>query len=310
MNSQKADYIRTDLACERRRADTEIPGVSYREETLGMIQKSVLTVASEEGEREIQKPQGTYITLSFKPLWQQGEEELSQLSHALREVLLEITPKKRDSSLLIAGLGNRSMTVDAIGPSVTARIVATAHLKELEPDIFHSLDCKSISSITPGVLAETGIESAALIRGAVEAAKPDFVIAIDALAAREVSRLASTIQVSNTGILPGAGVGNPRAAVDEEALGIPVIVIGVPTVVDTSTLLYDALERSGMKNIPPALSEVLENGRGYFVSPRECDIVTENVGRVIAEAIDGAFGLGRSVHDESTAPFGGSEKSG
>lgn len=284
-------YVRTDLACERRRADTTLPGVSYWEEKTGNIHKSILQVESEEGVQSIGKPKGRYITLSFKPLWQQNEAELLEGTAALSAVLLEMAPKKKKPSLLVAGLGNRFLTVDAIGPAALSKIIATAHLAELEPELFATLSCHKISAIAPGVLSQTGIESAAVIGGAVKEAAPDFVIVIDALVARDCSRLAATIQISDTGILPGAGVGNPRAAIDCETLGVPVIVIGVPTVVDSSTLLYDALSRAGMEEIPQELTEVLEDGRGYFVSPRECDTVTENVSRIIADAINESFGI-------------------
>ncbi len=287
----EAHYVRTDLACERRRADLALDGVSYCEETKNGIHKSSLTVESDEGERSIGKPKGRYVTLTFKPLWQQSEEDLSDAVRALSAVLLEMIPKKEKPSLLIAGLGNRELTVDSVGPLTLSRIIATAHLAELEPELFSTLSCHRISAVAPGVLSQTGIESASIIMGAVKAADPDFVIVVDALAARDCSRLAKTIQISDTGILPGAGVGNPRTAIDRDTLGVPVIVIGVPTVVDSSTLLYDALAQAGMEELPKELTEILENGRGYFVSPRECDAVAENVSRIIADAINRTFGI-------------------
>ena len=292
-SSQNEDfYIRTDLACERRKADISLPGVFYSEEKRNGILKSTLRVESEEGERSIQKPKGVYITLTFKEFYKQNEEELQTAAKELSSVLLELIPKKEKPSLLIAGLGNRYLTVDAIGPSALSKIAATAHLAELEPELFKSLSCHKITAITPGVLAETGIESAAIIACASKEVSPDFVLVIDALAARDCSRLATTIQVSDTGILPGAGVGNPRNAIDRETLGVPVIVIGVPTVVDSSTLLYDALERADMQELPQKLIDILEGGRGYFVSPRECDTMTENVSRIIADAINQTYGIG------------------
>ena len=285
------DYIHTDLACERRQADTDIPGVSYYEESIGVLQKSVLHVASEEGARTIGKPCGSYITLSFKPLWQQNEQEIQEASVALSSVLLEMMPKKEHLSLLVAGLGNRALTVDAIGPSTIRKVIATAHLAELEPELFSTLNCHKIAAIAPGVLGETGMESADLIKGAVRASAPDALIVVDALVARSCSRLASTVQISDTGILPGGGVGNPRAAIDEESIGVPVIVVGVPTVVDSATLLYDALTNAGIEEIPDEFKKVLDSQRGYFVSPRECDAVTENVSHMIAVAINTAFGI-------------------
>ena len=293
MSSEKKKnlYVRTDLACERRRADTTLAGVDYREEEKGGILKSVLRVKSDEGARSIGKPKGVYITLTFKPLWQQSADELRLAIEALSSVLLEMIPAEGKPSLLVAGLGNRYMTVDAVGPRALSEIVATSHLAALEKDIFDSLSCHKISAITPGVLAQTGIESASLLAAAVKECAPDYLIVIDALAARECERLARTLQISDTGILPGAGVGNPRAAIDEETLGIPVIVIGIPTVVDSATLLYDTLTRSGTEELPKEFEVLLEKSRGYFVAPRECDAVTENAAHVIASAINQTFGI-------------------
>ena len=165
MSSQKQEkrYVRTDLACERRRADTTLDGVFYKEEEKDGIKKSVLRVESEAGERSIGKPKGVYITLSFKPLWQQNEEDLRRASDALSAVLLEMIPKEGKPSLLVAGLGNRFLTVDAVGPSALSKIVATSHLAALESELFASLSCHKISAVTPGVLSQTGIESAAFI---------------------------------------------------------------------------------------------------------------------------------------------------
>ena len=288
---QEKLYVRTDLACERKRADVSLPGIFYKEENLGEIKKSILRVESEEGARSIGRVQGNYISLHFKPLWQQGEDELRALSDALSSVLLEMIPRKGHPALLVAGLGNRYLTVDAVGPQALARIVATAHLAELEKEVFASLSCHKITALAPGVLSQTGIESAHLIAGAIKESAPDFLIAIDAFAARDCERLATTLQISDTGILPGAGVGNPRTALDKESLGIPVIVIGVPTVVDSATMLYDALSRSGEEDLSEEMIALIEKKRGYFIAPRECDAVTENAARVIADAINRTYGI-------------------
>lgn len=290
-----ANYIRTDLACERHRADTTLPGVAYEEEKRGSITISTLHISSKEGAASIGKPCGRYVTIGFSPLWQQNDDDLQKLSTVLADVLLSFAlPKKKEENrcVLVAGLGNRHLTADAIGPLCIRDIVATAHLSELEPQIFRSLHCDKIAAIAPGVLAETGIESAHLIACAINASAADLVIAIDALAAQSCDRLATTIQITNTGILPGAGIGNPRAAIDEETLGVPVIAVGVPTVVDTTTLLYDLLTKADMTdNLSDKLRDTLENGRGYFVSPRESDTITAQAARTIAHAINMAFGI-------------------
>ena len=143
----------------------------------------------------------------------------------------------------------------------------------------------------PGVLGQTGIETVELIRGAVENAGPDVVLAIDALAARSCERLAATVQLSDNGINPGSGIGNHRKAICRETVGVPVIALGVPTVVNSATLVYDALRQAGIEEIRPELRQVLENGRSFFVSPKESDVITDRISDLIADAVDMAFTL-------------------
>ncbi len=288
-------YVRTDLACERRRADTTLDGVSYEETQHGPIIKSTLCISDAQGASSIGKPCGTYVTLSFRPLWELDDAALTKIAALVCDTITDMLPKRPSSdprTVLVTGLGNLHLTVDAVGPLSTQRILATSHLAVYEPALFHSLGCDKLAVFTPGVLSQTGIESAALIAGAVKASCPDVVIVIDALVARSCRRLAATVQISNTGILPGAGVGNPRAAIDQESLGVPVIVIGIPTVVDAATLIYDALTNEGAEELPENLHKTIESNRGYFVSPRECDAVTDNAARLISHALNMAFGIG------------------
>ncbi len=288
------NFIRTDLAIERRRADTEIEGVSYTEKVHGEVTCGTLTVESEEGAKEIGRPIGHYVTLKSKPFSAQSEDELSCEASLLAAVLKELC-QAHPSHVMVAGLGNRALTVDAIGPLAASRTVATAHLAELEPRLFSSLDCSRISVLSPGVLSETGIESAELIKNAVKVCKPDLVILIDALAARGLERLASTVQISDTGLCPGAGVGNHRKAIDKETLGVPVLVIGVPTVIDSATLLFDTLSAEGEGEPSSEMMQTLAKLQGLFVCVRECDAVTENASRLIAEGINRAFGIAHSM---------------
>jgi spore protease len=189
----------------------------------------------------------------------------------------------------VAGLGNDEITADAIGPETVRRIEVTRHLRTYLPEAYEQIGVCAISALSPGVLGQTGIETVELVRGAAENAKPDVIIAIDALAARSVTRLASTVQLSDAGINPGSGIGNNRRAICLDTVGVPVIALGVPTVVDSSTLVYDALERAGVDKVSRQLTEVLEQGKGFFVSPKESDVIVKKVSALLARSIGQAF---------------------
>jgi spore protease len=197
----------------------------------------------------------------------------------------------RGFGVLVAGLGNSDITPDAIGPDSVRKLNVTRHLRALDEALYDTVGRCEISAVFPGVLGQTGIETVELIRGAAENARPDVVLAIDALAARSCERLAATVQLSDSGIHPGSGIGNNRKAICHETVGVPVIALGVPTVVDSSTLVYDALRRAGIEDVRPELRQVLENGRSFFVSPKESDVITERVSDLIADAVDTAFTL-------------------
>ena len=190
--------------------------------------------------------------------------------------------------ILIAGLGNRHITADALGDEVVGMITVTRHVKA-NRELFGLLGGREISAIAPGVLGETGIETAKLVAGAVRAAKPQIVVAVDALAARSTDRLATTVQLGSSGISPGSGIGGRRLAINEETLGVPVIALGVPTVVDSSTLVTDALEKAGMTGITEELRHVLESGRSFFVTPKETDTIIKELAELSARAITLAF---------------------
>ncbi len=278
----------TDLAMERMRADTDLNGVEYAEEKRGIATLSRLLIKDEEGARSIGKPRGTYLSLSFPRLWEIGEEDLSFLTDLLSEQLLSLCGATRCERVLVAGLGNRYITADALGPEVIGRILATRHLKDEERPLFDRFTDTELSLIAPGVLAQTGIESSEMVKAAVGAVKPDLVIVIDALAARSPQRLAATCQLASVGLSPGSGIGNRRGRIDEETLGVPVVSIGIPTVVDSSTLIYDTLERAGI--IPSeALLHLLREEQGFFVSPRQSDEVTEKAARLVADTINFSF---------------------
>lgn len=257
-----------------------------------------LKISDKEGSEAYGKPEGSYVTISCGKIWEMDDETTDTVGDVicgeLRRMAGELSGKNidREFGVLVAGLGNADITPDAIGPEAVKRIDVTRHLRSLAPDIYEKLGICEISALAPGVLGQTGIETVELIRGAAENAKPDIVIAIDALAARSVSRLATTIQLSDNGINPGSGIGNMRRSICRDTVGVPVLAVGVPTVVDSSTLVYDALSKAGIEGISDELVRVLEEGRGFFVSPKESDIIMKKVAVLLARAIGKAFTAG------------------
>ncbi len=294
------DYARSDLACESRGIEGGgggIPRDIYMEEKVGDLTVSRLRIRGEAEEAIFGKPRGTYVTVMCGKIWQLGEEEERQLESLLadeiRRMCTRVCQKKVDRGfgVLVVGLGNSEITPDAIGPFSVRKLNVTRHLRGIDEKLYDTVGRCEISALFPGVLGQTGIETVELIRGAAENAHPDVVLAIDALAARSCERLAATVQLSDSGINPGSGIGNHRKAICCETVGVPVIALGVPTVVNSATLVYDALHRAGIEEIRPALQEVLENGRSFFVSPKESDVIAERVSDMIANAVDAAFTL-------------------
>lgn len=301
--------VRTDLALEAKEdvdaSDGRLEGVIVEEKVNkhANIHVIKLTITNEKGEKLLKKPAGTYLTLEAPEMSQPSEEYHREISCVLAEYIRElIQPYWREDgiSVLVVGLGNREVTPDALGPNVVNNI---AIQRESEVDGQKI----SISGIVPGVMAQTGMETASIIKGVAAETKPDVVIAIDALAARNSKRLNTTIQVSDTGIHPGSGVGNHRRAITKETIGTNVIAIGVPTVIDTPTIVYDTLE-----NLLKALSvsqhfrTVSETFRQFndnekyqlireiiapemsdmFVTPKDADETIKRIGYTISEAIN------------------------
>ena len=304
-----ARFLRTDLACES--AGTEknedSAGASYQEYRRESFSVARLQIANAEGERRLGREIGTYVTVSTDSILLLSPDKVYMLNEILvselRRMVKEVTGKPIDHALrvLIAGLGNAHMTADALGPETVRLLPATRHLRDIsDPALLNEgMRYASISIVSPGVLAETGIEARELICAAAKAVRPDLLIAIDALAARSCERLATTVQLSSTGIRPGSGVGNCREALNREAVGCPVIAIGVPTVVDSSTLVYDALKEAGIREeeIGDKLLRVLENGRSFFVSPKEIDALTEAFSKLLSDAITDALSVKAPIKD-------------
>lgn len=278
---EKSKSMYTDLAVERRRADTSERGVEYTSyECDGGIWECV-RIFSEEGARSIGRPCGRYDTLNTGRMDLLGEDEIGDATEAVSRKLCEAMAniKAIPQRILVVGLGNRNLTPDSIGPKTAATVKPTMHIREFDEETFDALECSEIAILCPGVSAESGMESAEVIRGVCRRILPDVIIAVDAIATRSAERLGATVQISDTGIFPGSGVGNLRSALNEDTLGIPIISIGVPTVIDSRVF---AMENEESK-IPDC--------DAMLVSPKEIDEITDVAARLIGGAINQAFGI-------------------
>lgn len=282
--------IRTDLALEARESieDTEgeIRGVNVEEtyDEEHEIKVTRVVIETKNGAKAMGKPVGTYITLEAPGMIEPEEDYHQEISAALAEQLKDIIPNAHnEQSVLIVGLGNRDVTADALGPNVADNLFITRHVvKEYGKAAYNKSRMHMVSSIIPGVMAKTGMESAEIIKGVVEQTGPDVVIVVDALAARSTKRLNRTIQITNTGIHPGSGVGNHRNAVTEESLEVPVIAIGVPTVVDAATIVNDAIGKA-----PGNLTEL----NNMYVTSKDVDYQIKQISHIICDAINEALEL-------------------
>lgn len=279
---------RTDLACESGR-----PCAASEEETI-LIGAQPVTVT-----RRREADGGSTATVACGRITERGEEDIPALAELLADELYRMATDMlgRDldanTRILVVGLGNADMTPDAIGPGTVRRLTVTRHLRDYDESLYNALGCCELAAMSPGVMGQTGMESGELVRGAATLTHPDLVVAIDALAARSCERLASTVQLSDAGIAPGSGIGNHRRAIDKTLVGCPVIGLGVPTVVDSATLVWDALEKAGMAESerPTGLEEVLSTGRTFIVSPRDSDRMVELTCMLLAHALNRAFGV-------------------
>jgi len=311
--------FRTDLALEMsENQESEISGVEItmeQDETLG-ITVTWVSIETAEGAAAMQKPIGNYITLETDAMKENDPEIHEEIAKILARKLGRLHKLDNNSVILIVGLGNRNVTPDALGPRVCEKILVTRHLGEdVPPDLKGKL--RAVSALAPGVMGITGIETAEIIKGVAEKIKPDLIIAIDALAARKTSRINSTIQISDAGVNPGAGLGNRRTPINKESMGVPVIAIGVPTVVDAATLVNDAMEK--MLNIMQAqakeddalmtmlgnmqeteryglITEILSQSN-MFVTPKDVDAVIVRLANIISNTLNISMHPGITTDD-------------
>lgn len=263
--------VRTDLAVESKekfeKDHVEIKGVAihekYQEEL--DLRTTLVRIETDHGARVMEKPKGTYITMEAPNLVVPDEDYHREISRELAHHLKELLHLEKERSVLVVGLGNRDITPDALGPRVIQNLKITRHIvKEYGKAGMGEEKVHLVSSLVPGVMAQTGMETMEIIRGVIAETKPDVVVAIDALAARSMKRLNCTIQITDTGINPGSGVLNFRTGLNQESLGIPVIGIGVPTVVDAATIVHDAIA-----HLLESLEEAeMEEFLGELITPR------------------------------------------
>ena len=286
---------RTDLALEARElwqeqsgAVSALSGVEARDTLREGIPVNTVKVLSEEGERALSKPRGSYVTLTLEGLASREEGIFQRAVQALAQELSGLMAGvPRNGLVLVAGLGNRAITPDAIGPKVHQNVLVTRHLVRQMPEHFGAL--RPVASLAAEVMGTTGLESGEVVRAVCEKVNPACVVAVDALASRSLKRLCRTIQLSDTGITPGSGVGNHRMGLTRESLGVPVVALGVPPVVDGATLAADLLGAAH----PPDLGE----GRDLLVTPKDIDSQVDDLSKVIGYGISMALQPGISLEE-------------
>lgn len=318
--------VRTDLALEakeiyqeKHRKEKDIDGIEVINEIDNDIKVTTVKVKDENGARKIGKSKGNYVTIDIPEFTAYDGETMDRVSQVVSEILGRMINIDVEKTALVVGLGNWKVTPDALGPKVTEGIMVTRHLKTVMPEIMDD-SVRPVCSIAPGVLGITGVETVEIIKGTVERVKPDVVICIDALAARRVERVNTTIQIGDTGISPGAGVGNNRKQINEENLGVKVIAIGVPTVVDAVTIANDTIDMvvdSLMKNSSSGndfykmlgsldkneksslIREVLSSKSlgEMIVTPKDIDLIINSLAKIISNGINMAVQPNMDMED-------------
>jgi len=309
--------VRTDLALEAREKfeddHVEVKGVIVKQEHVkGNMTVTKVMIETENGAKAMGKPKGNYVTLEAPDMADSDEDYHREISMQLAKILKELIPiEKKELSVLVVGLGNREVTPDALGPRVVDNMMITRHIiRKFGKYAFGLKNNHQISSIVPGVMAQTGMETLEIIKGVLEETTPDYIIAVDALAARSTKRLNRTIQIADTGIHPGSGVGNYRNAMTEESLGVPVIGIGVPTVVDAATIVNDTMENfitaleqsqalrstgeilrsySAAEKYEFVKELISPHLNGMFVTPKDVDEMVHQISHTIAASLNLLF---------------------
>ena len=292
--------VRTDLAIECREMFAgEISGVESTKKDADGITVTHVKITTREGAEKIGKPMGSYVTIEITEMHREDEDIFQRGAKAVETELRKLVNISPKDSVLVVGLGNRYITPDSIGPKTVGKLTVTRHITKDAGNGF-DFGIRPVSAVAPGVLGITGIETTEIVKGVVEHVKPSLIIAVDALASRKLSRLGTTVQLSDTGISPGSGVGNNRKELTKETLGVPVIAVGVPMVVDAVTLTIDVMEslsnyiKDSQKavNLSSCENPALINAaipENLVVTPNDVDVISEQASDIIAEGINMAL---------------------
>ena len=287
--------IRTDLALEAREAVTEnIPGIDVDTDFSDKMKITRMKITTQKAANSLGKERGTYITCEFKALTEDftaADKRLLKIGEQLRELL------PVSGNVLVVGIGNHNITPDALGPKAASKVLATRHILGTVAASLGLEKLRSVCVVSPGVLGQTGIEVGELVSGIINNADISAVIAIDALASRKLKRLGCTVQISDTGIAPGAGVGNHRKVINKATMGVPVISVGVPTVVDAATLAADLISPNDEEESEKVRNKFLPDGKDMVVTPREIDLLIERASLLIGMAINVALHPDFSAED-------------
>ncbi len=281
--------LRTDLALESIYTHENEGIIQSTEETDGTLVTRI-SITTQEASQLVQKPMGNFVTLETKAFTDTLPEKLEQHAQLLAKELTKLLPEKTEK-ILVIGLGNRNITPDSLGPSVIERIMVTNHVMDYL-NTEKNADFQAVSAISPGVMGITGLETVEIVKGVVGRYQPSAVIAVDALCAGNPSRMFSTVQLTDTGINPGSGVGNRRDGLNKETLGIPVIAIGIPTVVDSDSIVYSALSSFFEANDSLEESQIMlrammkHTDKNCFVSPKDIDNMIARSARMVAGGIN------------------------
>ena len=303
----KQCQVRTDLALEatesvRKSEAGKLKGIDIEEyDAMEDVHISKVMIQSRNAAKSMGKPMGTYITVEASGLQESDEDYHREISLELAKQLKSVIPDvDNEKSVLVVGLGNRDVTADSLGPCTVDNLFITRHIiKEYGKQAYRVPKIHQISALVPGVMAKTGMETAEIIKGVIKETKPDIVIVIDALAARSTRRLNRTVQITDTGIHPGSGVGNHRNALTKETLGVPVIAMGVPMVVDAGTIVSDALEKLSRDYTGHKVSfDYFRNTadtqlHNMYVTQKNIDETSKRLSFTLSEAINIALDMGQ-----------------
>ena len=288
-------FFRTDMAIERRdlyrnanKLDNEINGIECNEEKINDIKITRVKIKNKDGEQALQRKIGNYITIDIKKINNITTEKEDEIIKIFSNELKEIIRKhiKDNEEILIVGLGNLNATPDSLGAKVVQNIEITRHIKIYLPNAINP-NTRSISAITPGVLGTTGIETIEIVKGIVDNIKPKLVIAIDSLCSKNIDRINKSIQISDTGIVPGGGVGNKQEELSIETLHIPVIGVGIPTVLDAATIVIDTLNVCDIKISENEIVDKMKlNNFNFIVTPKEIDSLIDSMSNIVSEGIN------------------------